>query len=193
MNNQLIIHISAELIIIGTVSYYFNKKVNALKSEVDDLKKKCSDYETKIEKISRNMDVLYNMVSELKRQQSYPQNAIPTSPQNMQELRQRRPSQRGVPQTAPQQVQQPKPQPKQPVKKPQDSVNEITKMFLGNGAESFLGISIDATKEHDVPEVEEVNESESEASDEEYDEKDLDEALKDELSEIHNSSKKSKK
>jgi hypothetical protein len=195
MNNQLIIHISAELIIIGTVSYYFNKKVNSLKSEVDELKKRCADYENKLDKVYRNMDVLYNMINDLKRSNQHQDQDIQTN----NELRQRRPTQRGMPPVQqpikPTPVQQPAKAPVQqsrPPQKQQDPTLNLSKMFLGNGVENFLGISLSSSddNERDVPEVSELQE-ESEAE-EEYDEEDLDAELSDELKDIL-PEKKSKK
>jgi hypothetical protein len=216
MNNQLIIHISAELIIIGTVSYYFNRKVNALKTEIDELRKRCSDYENKFDKITRNMDVLYGMINELKRSSQSPP-ATMENPQ--QELRQRRPSQRGLPQennsATPVANQRPVSAGQRPVSgnqrpvganqrpvpvrnNPQKRPNaiDLPNMILGSGIENFFGVSI--SPEQDLPEVEEVHEEQSEdqspeQSDEEFDEEDLDNEIKDELDEIAKSSKKQKK
>lgn len=200
MNNQLIIHISAELIIIGTVSYYFNKKVNSLKLEIDDLRKKCAEYENKLDKVYRNMDVLYNMINEVKRSTLSSPNLSTTPPEN--QIRQRRPSQRGIPpknmQTEPQSQPQPQPQKQQSAVKPmqpksqQDPSLNLSKMFLGNGVENFLGISLSNINENerDVPEVSELQE-ESE-QEEEYNEEDLDAELSDELKDLL-PEKKSKK
>ena len=40
MNKQLIIHVAAELLIIGTITVLFNKRVNKLESIITDYDKK---------------------------------------------------------------------------------------------------------------------------------------------------------
>jgi len=65
MDNKLILHVATEIVIIGSITYVFNKKINELKNEVAEINKKYKDLEQKYVQVSKGLEsVIHFMKSQ---------------------------------------------------------------------------------------------------------------------------------
>jgi|688.fasta_scaffold155495_2 hypothetical protein len=62
MNNGTVIHVAAEVLIIGGVFVYFNKKVNALNQEIEALKKDLHSLREANDRLGRNIANIYSII-----------------------------------------------------------------------------------------------------------------------------------
>ena len=110
MENKQIIHIAAEICVIGTLSYLFNKKTSSLQSQIDDLKKKNEELVKQVQNLTMGMDNAFQILQTMK-QPSY----IPQQPLN-----------KPLPQSQ-QPLNKPPPQSQQPISKQQQKQPVVSK------------------------------------------------------------------
>lgn len=62
METQKIIHIAAEVVLLGAVTFYFNGQIKGLKNEMNDLKSKIKEQD---ESMNKHLNSLYSIIDKL--------------------------------------------------------------------------------------------------------------------------------
>ena len=69
MNNLQIAHIGGTLVLVGGVTFYFNKKVSALETEIEHLQQENKE-------LKNELDTIYNDISDIRKALVYTQHHI---------------------------------------------------------------------------------------------------------------------
>lgn len=65
VQNKQLIHVAAEVLVIGGMAVYFQKKNTAMQSELDQIKERCSSYEKLLNEHSTTIKQIVNQINNI--------------------------------------------------------------------------------------------------------------------------------
>lgn len=72
MNQTLVAHVTAEVVIVGGLSYYFMKKIKQSEEQIKLLETRVNDQDTKVKSADKHIQTLYQMIEGLAEQAAPP-------------------------------------------------------------------------------------------------------------------------
>lgn len=72
MNQTLVAHVTAEVVIVGGLSYYFMKKIKQSEEQIKLLETRVNDLDTKVKSADKHIQTLYQMIEGLAEQAAPP-------------------------------------------------------------------------------------------------------------------------
>ena len=72
MNQTLVAHVTAEVVIVGGLSYYFMKKIKQSEEQIKLLETRVNDLDTKVKSADKHIQTLYQMIEGLVEQAAPP-------------------------------------------------------------------------------------------------------------------------
>ena len=72
MNQYLVAHVTAEVVIVGGLSYYFMKKTKQAEEQIKLLETRVQDLDTKVKSADKHIQTLYQMIEGLAEQAAPP-------------------------------------------------------------------------------------------------------------------------